>query len=203
MYPVWLRRGSSHFNPNLELILYQGRVQLATHDALYSDGMRYLPAKALVKYLKPGIGKIKNVLVLGTGLGSIVELLDRAGAEATYTLVEIDNLVLDWARERLEELHIEHINPVCMDAERFAQRNDQHFDLVFIDIFKDRRVPGFARSAAFLEWCRDRVQPGGYVGFNYMVDDPVEWIDILELFKRVFEQHKLLDLGVNKVFVGW
>src|ERR1044071_5243470 len=103
LFPIRIRKSSSALNPVLELYYYQGRYMLATKDAIYSDGEKYRPlVKAFeLPLLKSALGRVRNVLVLGTGLASAVHILNAKGFRPQFTLVEIDNLVLAWAREFL------------------------------------------------------------------------------------------------------
>ena len=100
-------------NPLLELLLYQGRLQLATADALYSDGNNYRPVIAMINHLKAHMPEIKTVLALGTGLGSLPQIMKRRGYQPHFTLVEYDKVVLQWAMELLGD---KNITPVCADA---------------------------------------------------------------------------------------
>ena len=201
-YPVTLRRTAGAVNPLLELLLYQGRLQLATADALYSDGNNYRPVSATVDHLKTHMRAVKTVLALGTGLGSLPQIMNRRGYHPHFTLVEYDKVVLQWAMELLEGKNKSKLTPVCADAKLFMSRNMEHYDLVFIDIFNSREVPSFVTTTHFLSQCRKSLNPGGHAAFNYMIDSPEEWIRVQEVFKAVFPVHTILDLGINRVFVG-
>lgn len=145
---------------------------------------------------------INSVLVLGTGLGSLVQIMRRRGYNPHFTLVENDKVVLQWAMELLGKKKADKITPVCMDAKVFMKRNTGKFDLIFIDIFNSRVVPGFVTTTFFLTQCRESLTPGGHVAFNYMIDDPVEWLDTQQVFGEVFPEHTVINLGINRVFVG-
>ena len=84
LYPVRIRKSSSTVNPVLELFYFQGRYMLGTPDAVYSDGDRYRPLVAAFTApgLKPHLGNVRNVLVLGTGLASAVSGSWAPGARA-------------------------------------------------------------------------------------------------------------------------
>ncbi len=145
---------------------------------------------------------IKTVLALGTGLGSLPQIMNRRGYHPHFTLVEYDKVVLQWAIELLEGNNINDLTPVCADAKVFMNRNKEKFDLVFIDIFNSRVVPEFVTTTVFFTLCRESLTPGGYAAFNYMIDDPEEWMRVQEVFSSVFQEHTVLDLGINRVFVG-
>jgi len=200
VYPVLLRRGVGAVNADLEILLYRNRLQLATADALYSDGDRYLPALAIVKNLKTFLPAVKNVLVLGAGLGSMVRVIRQNGFSPDFTLVENDKVVLKWAMEFLPDT--DRIAPVCIDARVFLEKNTAKYDLIFIDIFNSRVVPDFVTTILFLSWCRDSLSTSGRVSFNYMINDKHDWEDVQHVFGTVFPGYHTLDLGINKVLIS-
>ena len=130
-----LRQSAGAVNDRLFLYLYRNQFQLATEDAIYSDGDRYEPAKATVTHLTPFLPEMKKVLILGTGIGSMVRVLRRNGFVPSCTIVEKDKIVLQWAMELFEGENYKNIEPVCSDAQVYMEQNKQKFDFIFIDIF--------------------------------------------------------------------
>lgn len=176
-------------------------MQLATHDAFYSDGDRYKPAIAVAKHLRVSSAQIKNVLVLGAGLGSIVRVLDKQGCKPGYTLVEYDKIVLKWAMECFESHQLARINPVCMDALDFMEKNKDEYDLIFIDIFDSRVVPSFVFTPVFLLYCKNSLNSGGRVAFNYIVNDEQQYENIKQIFSSVFPDHEIITNSINRIFI--
>jgi spermidine synthase len=177
-------------------------VQLATPDALYSDGNNYKPVSAAISHLNPFMPGISQVLALGTGLGSLVHITRAKGYNPHFTLVEIDKVVLNWAIEFMDAKNASNITPVSMDAQLFMEQNTLKYGLIFIDIFNSRSVPPFVTTAAFLTLCRHSLADQGYVAFNYMIDNPEDWVRVQEVFASIFPNNTILDLGINRVFIG-
>lgn len=200
--PVWLKKATGEINPYLELLLYRGRVQLATEDALYSDGRTYAPAVLAEKELRSWLPNVKQVLVLGAGLGSLVEVLHGRGYSPRYTLVELDNTILKMAMEHLSEKPDIQLNPICDDAAHFITHQSEKYDLLFIDIFQGRVVPSFVTSVPFLTDCKARIAPGGRLVMNYIENDPMAWKTTLEIFRSVFPQSRILYHNINRIFVA-
>ncbi len=198
-----MRRGSGDTNPYLELTMYCNRLQLGTRDALYSDGDAYTPAVTAVNHLKEFLPSVKDVLVLGSGLGSMVQVMDSRGYMPRFTLVEKDKVVLQWAMELLPEKYKHNIKPVCDDAQLYMARNTAQADLIFIDIFDSRVVPDFVFTNGFLELCRGSLLPGGRVAFNYIVNDEQQWEGVRNTFSVVFADNKVVKSGVNRILIGW
>ena len=201
-HPVWLSHHQSEINPYLELLLYKGRVQLATADALYSDGVEYTPAIGVLNDLKKFLPQVKSVLILGVGLGSTVSIIRKRGYNPAFTLVEIDKVVLKLALEFLSEDSEAKIDAVCKDAQVFVAENTKQHDLLFIDIFNSRTVPDFVSSLSFLSNCRKSIAIGGRVAFNYIINSEEEWVRTQKTFASVFPKHHVISSDINRLFIG-
>ncbi len=201
MYPVSLMRSGSDVNADLELFLYHNRLQLAAKNALYSDGDQYTPAVVSVDHFKTFLPFAKNVLVLGTGLGSIVEIIRKKGYTPDFTLLEFDKVILKWAMEFLPAGHGGKVTPVCMDAMSFMRQNNVAFDFIFIDIFEDLSVPVFVYSPEFLQLCRKSLSPGGHIAFNYIPANEPEERRVQHIFTEIFPGCKILKTDTNRIFV--
>ncbi|MCB0698385.1 MAG: methyltransferase domain-containing protein [Chitinophagales bacterium] len=186
----------------MELFIYQGQYQLATTDALYSDGTRYKPIRIACKYLKDKMSDIKSVLMLGTGLGSGVQILAEYGCNAKYTLVEYDRTVLDWAMELMPGDLAKRITPVCIDAQQFMNENTQKFDLIIVDIFRSRIVPDFVTSRTFLEQCKHAINPNGYWVLNYIEQLNESWDSKSIAIHNVFPTSSQVDHDINKIVIA-
>lgn len=201
IYPVKIRSGSSAVNPVLELFFYRNRYQLATLDALYSDGDKYRPLTIAFKRIKDKLPKVKNVLVLGTGLGSVVHILNSMGYQPKFTLVEIDKQVLQWALEFLPE-NVHHMLPVHEDASHFIQENKEQYDLLITDIFIGREVPDFVISTSFIEKCHQSILPGGTFIMNYIVNDGKQWEKVQQRITAIFPKNKIISLDMNRIVIA-
>lgn len=199
--PVLVRKGASEQNPLLELYYYRGRMQLATPDALYSDGEHYRPLRIGFKQIKSYLPEVKEVLVLGTGLGSAVQVMDRMGYHPDFTMLDHDGTVLKWALETLPG-YGGQINPVCADAAEYMASNTSQYDLLVLDIFNSRVVPAFVTSAAFLTQCRSAIRPGGKMIMNYIVQRNEDWAQVDKTIRKIFPQCHCIDDGLNRIVIA-
>ena len=203
VYPVLIRTAEeSDRYPLPQLYLYRGQYQVATHDALYSDGTRYRPLKIAYAKLEDKLSAIKNVLVLGTGLGSAAHILHRKGYTPEYTLVDYDKTTLRWATELLPAGVAAKATPVLTDAQGFIETHEKKYDLVVVDIFKGRVVPAFVMTNAFLQNCRRCMTPTANLVLNYMVNNEAEWQGALKAFNNVFPEHQVITIGVNRLLIA-
>jgi spermidine synthase len=199
---VLLKESASDISGCLRLFLYRNRFQLLTHGALYSDGDHYFPAVAVVGHLREFLPATKSVLVLGAGLGSIVQVMRARGYAPRFTLVEKDKTVLGWAREILDKAHAPKLEHVCLDAQSFMAQNERRYDLIFVDVFQGRVVPDFVTAPPFLMQCRDSLSPGGHLALNYIEVDQPKWDKALELVARVFPGCQIVSKGDNRILIS-
>ena len=176
---------------------------LGTADAMYSDGHRYRPLVAAFTSpaLKPYLQSVRKVLVLGTGLASAVHVLHRYGYHPHFTLVEIDELVLEWSMEFLPADHLQHVSPVHADAFTFIAEDTGVYDLVIVDIFFGREVPERVTQQEFLQQCKARLGPKGRLVLNFMVNRPEEEAKVKTALKEVFTELTEISFGINKVYI--
>lgn len=189
-------------NPSILLYLYRDQFQLVNSDVYYSDGTRYKPAIEVINHLKPVMPGINKVLVLGTGLGSIVNIVHGAKFFPKFTLVEIDKVILSWAIELMPPERLKDIVPVCDDAKAFLERDTEQYDLIFIDIFFGRLVPDFVSNAAFMELCRKHLSEKGHIAFNYIVNNESEWNVVYQTFSGIFKNCKVIKEDINRILIS-
>lgn len=199
--PVRVKHTSSIFNEVLDVYFYFGQWQLATVDALYSDGNRYRPVIAALKKMKHRLPAIKKVLILGAGLGSAVKILNDKGYHPQITLVDIDEQVLQLALEFCDADAAKYITPVCMNAADFVKECRDNFDLIFVDIFKGRDVPAFVMQNDFLENSHRLLNSGGCFMLNYIINNDDEWKEARKVYEDVFPGSHIIQLDINRVFV--
>ncbi len=203
VYPVVVHTAEeSDKLPLPQLYLYRGQYQVATNDALYSDGTRYRPLKIAFKKIESKLAATTNVLVLGTGLGSAVHILYSKGYTPQYTLVDYDKITLRWAMELLPAPVAAKTNAILSDAETFMQTHTAAYDLLIIDIFKGRVVPAFVMAPAFLQNCRRCMTPAAILILNYMVNNEAEWQANLKTFQQVFPNHQVIATGINRLIIA-
>ena len=201
-YPQRLESASSAVNPILDLYYYQGRWQLATADALYSDGIKYRPLLAGFSKIRESLKNVQSVLFLGTGLASGLHILHTWGFRPRSTIVDLDSVILKWAIELLPEGMAQHVTPVCADASEFFRNHHDVYDLVVVDVFIGRYVPGFVTSASFLAECRDHLNPGGHLIMNYMIDKKNDEQKAKAALEAAFKDVQELSFQLNRVFVA-
>ncbi|MBS1645451.1 MAG: hypothetical protein JST36_10470 [Bacteroidetes bacterium] len=203
--PFEIRRASSHYNPRLELLFYEGAYILSTGDALYSEGRKYRPVLAALKSnrLRAQNISFRSVLLLGTGLASAAHIISHSGKDPSITLVEIDQQILDWAMEFLPDKIQKKARPICHDAFQFMATNSEHFDLIFVDLFFGLVTASKVFSLDFLESCKRSIGATGTIVLNAIFPDAPEADRAKALLAKQFNGMEEIRFGKNRVFVLW
>lgn len=204
LYPVSVRKDSTTFNSELELFYFRSRYILATRDAVYSDGPKYRPlVRAFeVPALKARLNSLGSVLVLGTGLASAVHILEAKGIRPKFTLVEIDSLILEWAKEFLPPAAAESVQAINADAFAFIASDEGSYDLIIVDIFFGRDVPEPVTQTPFIEQCKARLSPKGFLVLNYMEQAGEQNGKAKAALEAAFTNVTELSFGINRVYVA-
>ena len=203
-----LVRTSSEYNAYLEVCVVYGRLQLVAEDAIYSFGDYYLNFRRIFEVFNyEELPERAEVLVLGLGLGSIPELLERyIGVNYTYVAVEIDPVIIKLASRYSLPALDSPIEVVQADAMAFLQLDDRRFDLICVDVFQDATIPEHLDDAAFLALCRESLLPGGALVYNRLAssipDRNAAKSYFTETFAPAFPAPYLYDTGGNYLLVN-
>jgi hypothetical protein len=204
---IQLEETLSAYSGKLEVICRNGRYALCTKNAVYSYDDLYVNFRDSFQQLDLEEYGIKNVLVLGLGLGSIPLLLEKKFKKKyNYTLVEIDQKIVDLAiKYTLDELKSSY-SIICVDALEYVKTCSQQFDLVAIDIFIDDQIPSAFESIEFLEDVKKVLSPNALLMYNQLTYNEVLSSKAASFFqgkfKNVFPEADFLSLSGNKMLLN-
>ena len=160
----------SKHSGTLEITWHNGKKQLNSKNANYSYG-------SLQKILKIGVDqiellKVKSVLVLGMGGGSVIETL-RTDFNYIHqiTAVEIDPDIIEIAHTEFGISEDENLQIHCNDAYQFVKQSTKQFDLIILDLFIDLSVPDQFLSESFWNEVLRLKSSKGDIIFNAAVKD--------------------------------
>lgn len=112
----------------------------------------------------------KNILVLGVGGGTVIELLHNQFPHGQITAVDIDPMIIDIAKKYFLQGDISYIHFVTGDATKYVQENNLKYDCIIVDIFVGNAVPDFVKETAFIADCKKRLTKTGVLCINYLQD---------------------------------
>lgn len=173
-YPITVYNKSSNISKSLEVTLYNGKTLLNTKNTNYSYGsLQSVLKKGLLTIGQSEISKMNSVLVLGVAGGSVVKtLISDFEFTKSITGIELDAEIIEIANTYFGLDKVANFNCIIDDAERFVATNNENFDLIIIDIFKDTEMPEFLFQETFINNIKQRLHKNGYIVFNMMLLDP-------------------------------
>ncbi len=106
-----------------------------------------------------------DVLVLGMGTGTFAEQCRRYFPSSRITGVEIDEKIIALSRTYFELP--EEIPVVAYDGRAFLQADENRYDVIMVDAFRDITIPFQMSSVEFFRMVEDHLAPGGVVSVNF------------------------------------
>jgi spermidine synthase len=203
---VHIESMSSDYNEELHVLLSKGRYQLCTPNAIYSYGDKYDNFTETFNQLRLD-DTIKDVLILGFGLGSIPYMLEKKyGKRYSYTGVEIDDTVIYLASKYvLDDLKSE-VQIINADAWNFVQLTEYRYDMICVDIFIDDKIPKIFLTTEFLEIIQSNLTENGILLFNHLgmrqqdADAAMKYHD--EIFNKQFPNSVALKVVDNYMMLN-
>lgn len=202
IFPIQLKSISSEHHSKLSLQLYQNQLMLSTSNAIYSYGNKYAPFVKSLKFLKNDLSKVKSFLLLGTGLGSALHILqDKYDCFPNSVLVDSDFQILNLSKEYMNLNSIGNVNWVHQDAYTFLKSTTSKFDLIGIDVFKDLIVPSSVVKEDFIRLCHQHLNRDGNCIFNFVFSNTDEANNMEEIIAFNFKQIKTISYKRNTFYI--
>ncbi len=209
-FPQWFPVEKAHSDYNmLEVVRRDKKLVLNAPHVNYSFGSLHEVFRNTFNQLNPDYQKIKNVLVLGFGAGSVAAILRKENhCPCAITGVEIDEEVIALAKKHFRLDELKNLELHIEDAAAFLSGGTKLYDLLVVDLFLDHRTPEKFLTAAFLKNLYAHLQPRGIVVFNYLLYDyeaKEKAIAFEKEFREIFWQVRVLSFQKhpkNIVFTG-
>ena len=204
LFDISIEKKQSNFSGEVAVSLSGGQYKLATKNAIYSFGKNYTSFQVAFKAIDIQNKKIESVLVLGFGLGSVVDLLENHTSINQITAVDADAIIIDLAKKYLQSNLKNKVDYVCDDAEHFVQTH-QHkkYDLVLFDVFIEDETPMQFMQPTFLSSLKNLVNEQGILLFSKIDDSHKSNIENAQFeknFSAVFKDSFSINTDGNKVF---
>ena len=182
--------------------LYCNQYMLVTPRAIYSYGTRYDPFRKPFSRIKDELEQVDHFLLLGTGLGSALKILQETyHVFPTSTLIDNDLDVLQFSSKYMNLNTAHNVKWICKDAVEYLTTSTTKYDLIGIDIFRDLVQPEFTTTGSFLALCAKALHPKGICLFNMILHEDNEIVDIERKLRRHFSKVTFLLDKVNTYFI--
>lgn len=108
----------------------------------------------------------RRVLMIGLGGGIVTRVMAHHFPNAVFDNVELDQAVVDAARQHFHFQTSERQRVHVRDGRVFLRRNRERYDIIILDAYRGGYVPFHLKTQEFLEIVRDHLAPGGVVVGN-------------------------------------
>ncbi len=190
------------FDDSLEILLWNGKFMLNSPNATYSYEDRYSSYKTALNLVSPALKTAKSVLVLGLGLGSIPQMLQKIHKiNCDIHCVEYDQTIIHLAEKYYPQdcdftkLKIHH-----SDALEWMINNTNKFDLITVDLFIDKHVPEIFHNENFMLFLKSALSSQGVLLFSRLKENYKSEKTLHDNLKKVFLGGKEIDTEGNLIY---
>jgi len=171
LYPITIHKETSEISKQLEVTFVDGKLVLDSKQTNYSYGSLQKILRKGLKFI--GVDEIlrmKHILVLGVGGGSVIDtLVNEFKYQGKISGVEMDQKILDLGNKYFGLNQYPNLNVFHHEAFEFILKTKLKYDLIIIDIFQDTYMPGFLFESFFQNRLTQLLEPDGYILFNTML----------------------------------
>ncbi len=194
----------SQYSGVINVSYHRGTYKLSTHHVIYSFGKYYTSFSIPFKTLQIHHLPLKSVLVLGLGIGSVINLLEANDSIEKIDAVEIDEVVIDCSKKYLQSKHKSKINYFAEDVLTFLKQADLlQYDLVLFDVFIDDQTPMECLDVSFLAKLKSTVKPEGILLFSKLHESTHSKIENTQFsfsFQLVFNESYTIATPGNLIY---
>ena len=134
----------------------------------------------------------RNILLLGTGGGSLIHFLKFHYPECQLTSVDLDaELQAIMHQQMLLPVADEHLHYVIDDAAHFLHHCDRQFDLILVDIFNGSQSPQWLQDSQNIQQMYALLSDQGAIAYNLLIDSEHAFNLFYRNLTRVFAEQTL------------
>lgn len=210
LFPQTLLIASSKYNREIRVNLEFNKPKLLVNGSRQSG--EYIRKLWEVTFREFGIKNrnAKQILVLGLGGGTVIQLLTKVYPRAKITAVEIDKKMIDIALKYFRLGELKNLQIVKDDAEHFIKEIvlargvpvKGKFNLIIIDLFSGRHIPEFVGSVKFLHNLQKTMIQDGTLIINYLreLEYQPKSNQLMNLLQKTFYQVQDFTIKCNRFF---
>jgi predicted membrane-bound spermidine synthase len=159
--------------------LFESIVNLKDPDDLTVPYSKLMPAGLLYPE------KLRRILMIGLGAGSISTYLGRVMPDVQIDVVELDPGIIAACKKYFGLQETDKVHYIESDGRVFLNRNKDPYDLIILDAFRELGVPFHMLTREFYTLVKDRLAPGGAVAANVTANTRL-YLWTLATFHAVF-----------------
>ncbi|MCB9033698.1 MAG: methyltransferase domain-containing protein [Chitinophagales bacterium] len=201
-FEIPIEKVQSNYSGTIEVLYHKNAYKLTTENTIYSFGNYYTSFKKVFDEYEFNTLNCTEVLVLGIGLGSVVNLLENNTTIKNITAVDIDATIIDLCKKYLNTKH--NINYIQQDAYDFVVDNQNKYELILVDLFINATTPQQFLSIDFLQALKNSVSNKAYIVLSKLAlnSNQQQENEVFEQnFKQVFANYQKIFTDGNLLFV--
>jgi spermidine synthase len=142
--------------------------------------------------------KVKRVLMIGLGAGSISTYLARAMPDVQVDVVELDPGVIEVGKKYFGLRDAANVHFIESDGRVYLNRHKDVYDVILLDAYRELGVPFHLLTREFYSLVRERLAPGGVAAFNVNANTRL-YLATLSTLRAVFDT---VDVYPDRTFRG-
>lgn len=176
-----------------------GQYTLQVQNLIQSGGIiKGIWKKAFNKLKKQNL-KVENVLLLGLGGGTAIQLIKEQSPQARIIGVEIDPEIIKIGKKYFNLNKIENLEIVNANAIKWIKNyQGDKFDLILVDFYLGGEFPQEAMSDRFLKSLKKIISRNGVVVFNWLKNKNEK--RLFEKLEKSFSQVEKINTSTNLFF---
>lgn len=147
----------------------------------------------------------RRILIVGLGGGALPGFFRRYFADLSIDIVEIDEAVVEVAKEHCGFQEDARMHVHVGDGRDFIERCSRHYDMIILDSFDAEAIPVHLRTLEFLQAVRAALTPSGMVIGNVWGRSLNRlYGNMLLTYREAFEEVYIFDVpeAGTKIFAG-
>ncbi len=202
-----LEERKSKFNGNLRVVRTWGMgTYIQSNGLTQSGGIVEAIWRSTLAQIQDSRFKIRNVLVLGLGGGTVVKLIHKNWLGTRITGVDIDPIMIELSTRHLG-LGTSGEEIIIQDAYHFLNQNDnskfKKYDLVIVDLYNGDEYLKKFESENYIHLVRNILSSNGIAVFNrlYFGDKKLEAEEFGKKLEKVFGKVEKFRPEANLMFL--
>ena len=165
-----IEKSASNVNDVLEVVRTGDQIMLNSANTNYSFGGLHRVFQKAFREVKPEDRGLKDVLILGFGVGSVATILqEELKIKCMITGVEKDAEVIRIGKDHFHTSRFKDVELVEGDASTYVKEEKKLYDLIIVDVYVDFEVPESCESEIFVNDLNRCLTKGGLILFNKLV----------------------------------
>lgn len=209
LFPQTIYKTTSKFSGEIRVVDHVFERRLVVGGLTQSGGIvKGMWERALrVLSSKYQVLRIKSVLILGLGAGTVAQVINKQWTDAKIIGVEIDPVIIDSGKKYFHLGDVKNLEIVIGNATDFIHNtkyiiHDTRYDLIIVDLYKGFFIDKNVQNERFLQKIAQILTKNGIVIFNVISSQNTnfEASIFLDKLHRIFKDIFCKRIIVNDFF---